>query len=198
MHAEEARTRLLDAAERLFYADGIQAVGMDAVRAGADLSLKRVYALYPSKDALVEAFLERRDLRWRGSLAAFVEARDDPSERPAAVFEWMAQWFAEPGFRGCAWINAYGELGGASAGVVRQTRRHKQAFRDHLGGLVAEAGLPVELTDHLLLLAEGAMVTAGIFGTVEPARQAGEAARRLIADARRRRPSAQVLGGRIG
>ncbi|GAA1855664.1 TetR/AcrR family transcriptional regulator [Pseudonocardia ailaonensis] len=177
---DDARTRLLDAAEALFYARGIQAVGMDEIRAGSGLSLKRVYGLYPGKDALVEAYLDRRDVRWRGRLAAAVEQAGDPDERILAVFDWLGSWFREPGFRGCAWINGHGELGTVSEAVARCTRAHKQAFAEYLAGLVAAAGRPAALGPQLLLLAEGAMVTAGIFRTPEPAAQAREAAAVLV------------------
>jgi AcrR family transcriptional regulator len=179
---------VLDAAETLFYRRGVQAVGIDDVRNAAGVSLKRLYQLFPSKDRLVVEFLERRDARWRGRLADFVAARDragvDPADRILAVFDWLGEWFAEPGFRGCAWINSYGELGGVSADVARLARAHKTAFRTYLAALVADAALPSDLTDELLLLAEGAMVTAGIFNTPDPARHARHAAGRLIAAVR--------------
>lgn len=180
MHDDNARTQLLDAAEGLFYANGIQAVGMDDVRAAAGLSLKRLYGLYPSKAQLVEAFLERRDVRWRGSLADFVDQQGDPIERILAVFDWMRLWFEEPGFRGCAWVNAYGELGATSPAIARLAREHKRAFRDYLAMLVREADLPTRTTDHLVLLAEGAMAIGGILRSAEPALQAQEAARGLL------------------
>ena len=65
LDATSARTRLLDTAEDLFYSRGVQAVGMDDLREGSGLSLKRLYALYPAKEQLVEAYLRRRDVRWR-------------------------------------------------------------------------------------------------------------------------------------
>ena len=177
--------RILDAAERLFYERGVQAVGIDDIRTAAGLSLKRLYQLFPSKDRLVVAFLERRDRRWRGRLEDFVAARTaagaEPIERILAVFDWLGEWFAEPGFRGCAWINSHGELGGISADVARLAQAHKRAFRAYLAGLVAGAALPEPLTDELFLLAEGAMVTAGIFGRPDPAAVARRAAATLLA-----------------
>jgi AcrR family transcriptional regulator len=182
LDTETARTRLLDAAEDLFYARGIQAVGMDAVRAAAGLPLKRVYALYQAKEQLVEAYLERRDVEWRARLTAAVEAVEDPRDRILAVFDWLGSWFREPGFRGCAWINGFGELGAVSEVVVRQARAHKRAFADYVDGLVAAAGLPARLGPELVLLAEGAMVTAGILGTDAPAARARGAAEALIGE----------------
>ncbi|TVT19820.1 TetR/AcrR family transcriptional regulator, partial [Amycolatopsis rhizosphaerae] len=155
MDRDIARTRLLDAAEELFYARGIQTVGMDDIRAASGVSLKRLYQVFPAKEQLVEAYLERRDTRWRHRLAEHVETVEDPRERVLAVFDGLERWFAEPGFRGCAWINSHGELGAVSAGVARQAQRHKEAFRGYLRGLVGAAGLPEALTEQLFLLAEG-------------------------------------------
>jgi AcrR family transcriptional regulator len=177
--AEPPETRVLDAAEALFYARGVQAVGMDEIRAAAGVSLKRLYGLVPSKERLVTAVLERRDARWRGRLAEHVDRTTDPRERLLAVFDWLGTWFAEDDFRGCAWINLHGELGGVSPEVRRLVRGHKDAFRAYLEALVADAGLPPALAAQLFLLAEGAMVTAGITGdgpaAAGPARDAAAA-----------------------
>ncbi|WP_329599510.1 TetR/AcrR family transcriptional regulator [Streptomyces pseudovenezuelae] len=180
MDSAVARERVLDAAEELFYGRGIQSVGMDAVRGASGVSLKRLYQLFPAKEQLVEAYLERRDGRWRGRLAAFVELRPTPEERILAVFDWLEEWFGEEGFRGCAWINSYGELGATSDRVAAQVRAHKRAFADYLASLVAAAGRPAALTGPLFLLAEGAMVTAGITRSTRPAAEAREAVRLLL------------------
>ncbi|MFJ5775508.1 TetR/AcrR family transcriptional regulator [Streptomyces sp. NPDC093094] len=181
MDSATARERALDAAEALFYARGVQSVGMDDLRGASGVSLKRLYQLFPAKEQLVVAYLERRDARWRDRLAAHVERHEDPERRIVAVYDWLELWFAEDGFRGCAWINAYGELGATSRPVADQVTAHKRAFRDYLTALVAAAGRPASLADPLFLLAEGATVTAGITATTAPAAQAREAARRLLA-----------------
>jgi AcrR family transcriptional regulator len=180
MDSATAREKALDAAEALFYGRGVQAVGMDDVRGASGVSLKRLYQLFPAKEHLVVAYLERRDTRWRARLAAHVDGHRDPVRRILAVFDWLELWFAEDDFRGCAWINAYGELGATSPRVADQVRSHKRAFRDYLAGLVAAAGRPEQLTGRILLLAEGAMVTAGITGTSAPAGEAREAAHILL------------------
>ncbi|MGH3436095.1 MAG: TetR/AcrR family transcriptional regulator [Sciscionella sp.] len=180
-----ADAQLLDAAEELFYGRGIQAVGMDDIRRVSGVSLKRLYQLYPTKARLVEAYLDRRDERWRARLAEYVARRGDAEQRILAVFDWLEAWFAEPGFRGCAWINSFGELGAGSQAIGARARQHKEAFRRYLRDLVAAAGLPDELADHVLLLAEGAMVNAAIFGSTAPASQARIAAARLLAATKR-------------
>ncbi|GAA2439217.1 TetR/AcrR family transcriptional regulator [Streptomyces macrosporus] len=172
------REALLDAAERLFYERGIQAVGMDEVRAASGLPLKRIYRFFAAKEDLVVAVLKRRDQRWRGSLAAHVEQVPDPRERVLAIFDWLAEWFAEPGFRGCAWINAFGELGPSSEAVLAEVRSHKRAFHDQIARWVHATGLPV--AEPVSLLAEGAIVAAGISGDPAPARHARAAVATLL------------------
>ena len=184
MDNRSTQGQVLDAAERLFYEHGIRSVGMDELRAAAGVSLKRLYQQYGSKDRIVEAFLSRRDDRWRQQLADYVETRTGAEERILAIFDWLGEWFNEPNFRGCAWINAYGEVGTVTPAVARLVREHKAAFRDYLAGLVIAADLPADLAGELMLLAEGAMVTAGIFATATPASQAKTAARTLIRAAR--------------
>lgn len=175
MNDETARTRLLDAAEALFYAEGIQAVGMDRIRAESGIPLKRLYRLYPAKESLVTAYLERRDRRWMASLSAATSGQADPV---GAVFEWLAEWFSEPDFRGCAFLNAYGELGAGPAGVLDVVRRHKAELRALLAGI---AGPGREgLAEQLLLLVEGATVVAALEPGPGAAVRAREAAYVLV------------------
>lgn len=180
MDAETATTRVLDAADDLFYRHGVHAVGMDDLRAASGVSLKRLYQLFPNKEHLVVAFLARRDTRWRADLRAHAAAVADPRDRVLAVFDRLHDWFGEPTFRGCAWINAFGELGATSPAVTEEIRRHKAEFRALLHELVVGAGLPAALVDPVLLLVEGATVTAAITGSAAPARQAREAMSRLL------------------
>ncbi|PSJ29417.1 TetR family transcriptional regulator [Streptosporangium nondiastaticum] len=182
MDITEADGRLLDAAEALFYEHGIQAVGMDRIRAASGVSLKRLYQRFPSKDVLVEAYLRRRDGRWRGALAEYVATRPSAVERPLAVFDWLEEWFGEPDFRGCAFINAYGELGTASPAVSEAVRDHKAEVLRYLHGLVRDAGAaePGPVAEQLAVLADGAITAAAIGGTPAPARSARKAASTVL------------------
>lgn len=164
---------VLAAAEALFYERGVQQVGIDQVRAAAGVSLKRLYQLFPSKDDLVIGYLTARDERWLASVAAHARTAGDV----LTVFDWLGEWFAEPDFRGCAFVNSFGELGGTSEAVAAIARRHKEAFRQLIRDLAGDD----ELGDQLTLLAEGAITMAAIGGTPEPAHQAKRAARALLA-----------------
>ena len=180
MDTQTAEDRALDAAEDLFYRRGVHAVGMDDIRDTSGVSLKRLYQLFPNKERLVTAFLQRRDIRWRGGLTEYVTRFDDPRERLLAVFDWLHIWFTDPDYRGCAWINCYGELGATSSAVADETRTHKEGFRRILRELTAAAGHDDDLAEQLLLLAEGAIVTAAITGDAATAHKARTAAEKLI------------------
>ncbi|MEV6417655.1 TetR/AcrR family transcriptional regulator [Kribbella sp. NPDC051718] len=178
-----AQQQVLDAADALFYERGVQAVGMDAIRTASGVSLKRLYQLFPSKDHLIEAYLHKRDLQWKSMLAEHVDAETDPRERILAVFDFLDDWFQEKSFRGCAFINSFGELGTVSPAVAELARKHKAGFRDALAELSEAAGAkdPQRLADYLILLSEGAITTSVFTESAAPATRAREAAELLMA-----------------
>lgn len=175
-----ARDTVVRAADALFYARGVQAVGMDAVRTAAGLPLKRIYGLFSSKDELVLAVLGHRRSLWESGLAAATERASDPRGRVLAVFDFLDEWFREPDFRGCGFVNVYGELGACSGEVADAVRDQKQEFQAHVARTVEEAGLPAYLGPQVALLAEGAQTTAAISGTPDAALQARAAAETLL------------------
>ena len=173
MDVEEVTTRVLDAAEEQFYERGIQAVGMDAIRARSGVSLKRLYQCFPSKNHIVAAYLRRRDTRWRTELAEYVRTHGHTPRRAVlAVFDWLSEWFHRPEFRGCAFVNSFGELGGVSPAVAKAARDHKEAVAAYLRRLVEPLRVsdPDGLTAQLTVLLEGATVVAAVTGDLEAAR----------------------------
>ncbi|MET3351850.1 UNVERIFIED_ORG: AcrR family transcriptional regulator [Arthrobacter sp. UYEF1] len=177
---DAARELVLAAASRLFYARGFTAVGMDELRAESGVSLKRLYRLFPAKEAIVEDVLYIwRDI-WTTGVTAQVEAAQEPREQLLAVYDFLASWFTSEGFRGCAFINSFGEVGGASGRITDIVREQKKHFQDYLAQLAAGAGAPDALAPQLAILAEGAITTAAISASAEPARQARAAAEILI------------------
>jgi AcrR family transcriptional regulator len=176
----DPRQQVVDAADALFYARGIRAVGMDDVRTAAGVSLKRLYSLFPGKDSLVLAVLRKRHAMWTDGLSAAVDAEDDPRAKLLAVYDFLAEWFAEETFRGCGFINAFGELGPTTPEVAEYAREHKRSFQKQLARLVAGAGVEPSLAPQLAILAEGAQTTAAIEGSAEAAGHARRAAETLI------------------
>jgi AcrR family transcriptional regulator len=176
----ETRERVVAAADALFYARGINAVGMDEVRTAAGVSLKRLYTEFPGKEQLVLAVLASRHRQWEDGLARTAAGLDDPRERLLAVFDFLEEWFREDTFRGCGFVNAFGELGATSPAVAAAAREHKQSFQEHVARLAVEAGADESLGAQLALLAEGAQTTAAISGRGDAAVHARRAAEVLI------------------
>src|SRR4051812_34118147 len=107
------RERLLEAADRLFYSEGIESVGIDRVIAEAGVAKGSLYYVFGSKDELVRAYLEGRDAAWHEHLEGELKRRyRTPRTRLVGVFEVLAEGCAEPGFRGCPFINASAESPG--------------------------------------------------------------------------------------
>jgi AcrR family transcriptional regulator len=174
------RRQVLDAADRLYYRRGIQAVGMDELRTEAGVPLKRLYRLFGSKDAIVAEVLRHRHAMWEEGLTAAVVAAASPRDRLLAIYDYLAGWFGEGDFHGCIFINAFGELGGCSPEVASLAREHKAGFQEYVAELVDVAGGPPVLAAQLAILAEGAQTTAAISGSAEVAAQARAAAATLI------------------
>ncbi|MBD8535154.1 TetR/AcrR family transcriptional regulator [Plantibacter sp. VKM Ac-2885] len=174
------RDIIVDSADRLYYAKGIQSVGMDELRSAAGVSLKRLYSEFPSKEDIVLAVMERRHELWTTGVSALVDDAETPRDRLLAIYDYLAGWFSDDSFRGCGFINAFGELGGVSPAVATITREHKASFQDYVADLVADAGAPASLAPQLAILAEGAQTTAAITGSPEAALHARRAAETLI------------------
>ena len=175
---------VLDVAARLFYDEGIRAVGIERVQSESGVARATIYRHFPSKDALVVAFVEERDERWRVWLGERVEALAPSAEgRPLAVFDTIAERISTVGFRGCAFTNTIAELPDPAHPAHAAARRHKQLVVDYLGELCAAAGRPDAPTvaAELMLLLDGAIIGALREGGPGPAVTARRAAAVLLA-----------------
>jgi AcrR family transcriptional regulator len=187
---EDPRERLIAAADRLFYGRGIQAVGMDVLRNEAGLSLKAIYRIFPSKEAILAEVLRRRNKAWMHGVLAQAATVDTPREKMLSSFDFLTRWFAQDDFRGCAFINSFGELGAISPEVAQAARHHKEAFADYLADLARDAGAPDYLAPQLALLVEGAQTTAAILADKAAASNGRAAAATLIDASLARAPGA--------
>ena len=177
---EEARDRALDAATRLYYARGVGAVGMDALNAESGIGLKRLYQLFPSKEAIVEQVLNGMHDSWVADIRAAAASAPDPRGRLLAVYDYLGRWFCDDDYRGCVFINTFGELGATSPRIASLVRDHKRDFQRYVSELAVEAGATEALGQQLAILAEGAQTTSAIAGTPDAAGYAHDAAVTLI------------------
>ena len=183
--ATPARERILGVADRLFYERGIHAVGVDTIVAESGAAKTTLYHHFASKDELVAAYLRGRSARWRTHLDAELDAHPGPpTERILHVYDLLGAWFAEPGFRGCPFINACAEFADPEHPAAVAAREHRARLRETVTGLCSDAGArqPGELAAQLLLLYDAAMVAAQVQGTPEAATTARTAAATLLRD----------------
>jgi AcrR family transcriptional regulator len=172
---EAMQQRILDTADRLFYGQGIRAVGVDTIAAEIGISKRTLYNYYPSKDALIVAYLSRR----------FVPPKSSdrpPLEQILGVFAWLERWFASDAFRGCAFVNAVAELGEPTHDAAKIAVAFKEQRRLWLRDLLARTGAadPEGLATQIAILVEGAIVAALVRGDPKMASAAKAAASVLL------------------
>lgn len=183
-----AARRVLDAASELFYERGIHAVGVDLVAETAGVTKKTLYARFGSKDALVVAYLQGRDRRWREFLDSFIAASETTGpDRPLLVLDAAAAWSDENSPRGCSAINARAETADLSDPIAQEVTRQKVWQLGVFAELCREAGVadPEGVAQMLMLFYEGAIVTVGTATFAAPFAVAREAAREILARAAR-------------
>jgi AcrR family transcriptional regulator len=182
--SSKARERLVATAERLFYADGIHAVGIDRIIAEAGVAKMTLYNHFASKDDLILAVLQYREEKFDEMFASWMtRSMRRGRNRLDAFFAALKKWFEQPGFRGCSFINAAVELADAKHPAARFAAEHKARFREMLLGYMKEvAGKKAEsLVPAVYLLVEGAIVTAVMEESSKPADWAKQATLLLLA-----------------
>lgn len=179
-----AGVRVLEAASRLFYEQGVRAVGVEAIAEEAGVTKKTLYDCFGSKEDLILAYLRARDALWRGTLVRHVnEHAGAPVERLLATFDALHTWMRDRNPRGCAFVNAFVELPDDHPG--QQVARDQKAWL--LGYLSAEAVEahapdPDSLASQLLILHEGACI-ANSMGSVKDAAQRARQMAAVLIDA---------------
>ncbi|MFG2192928.1 TetR/AcrR family transcriptional regulator [Streptomyces sp. NPDC048639] len=180
--------RILDAASKLFYGRGIHAVGVDTIAAEAGVTKKTLYDRFGSKDALVVAYLEARDRRWRERLTDRVDTVPEgaPGDRLLATFDALGEWMRTENPRGCGFANAAAELPDAGHPARRVIAAQKEWMLGYLTELAAAAGVldPSPLAERLMILHEGATVLHALGTVRHPTDQARTVAAGLLAEAR--------------
>lgn len=179
--------RILEVASRLFYERGIRSVGVDLIALEAETTKKTLYERFGSKDGLVAAYLARRGELWSTYVEDWLatHAPDGGAGRVVAVIDAEEAWRAGSQ-RGCAYINAYAEIGNADHPGAKVARAGKERARELFVRLVGEAGYDdaPTLGAQAHLIYEGALVAASVGGMPSAYEDARTAIRALL-DGRR-------------
>jgi AcrR family transcriptional regulator len=182
----EVRERLVTAAYELFARHGVQAVGIDAITERSGVARQTLYRHFGSKQELVLAFLERREQVWTyGWLAAEVQRRErDPRRRLLAIFDVFDEWFRDPDFEGCSFINVMLEHPAPDHPLHQAAAGYLARIRGFLRDLATDAGIadPNGFARQWHILMKGSIVAAGE-GDRDAARRARQMGRVLLAEA---------------
>jgi AcrR family transcriptional regulator len=172
------KDRILETADRLFYLQGIRAVGVDTIAAEIGISKRTLYNHFPSKDALISAYLARR----------FVAPR--PSEKPPVeqilgTFDSLERRFSAKDFRGCPFVNAVAELGSEDQSVRKIAIAFKESRWLWFRNLLLQLGVPDAegLATQLAVLVDGSIAQDLVRNDPAMARAAKEAATVLLRNA---------------
>lgn len=180
------RERILDTATDLFYRRGVNNVGVDEVVANSGASKMSLYKHFGSKDMLVVAYVRRWDERWVAWLKrTVISISPAPRDRLLAVFEALERRFEEVGFRGCAYLNCSIELADAAHPAHRACLEDQETVRAYLLELAGHVGVrdPEDLSHQLLMVLNGALLTAVLRSDPDVARTAHRTAKALISAA---------------
>jgi AcrR family transcriptional regulator len=159
-----ARERILSASYELFSRRGVQSVGIDAILTHSGVARQTLYRHFPSKQALVLAFLERRDRVWtRGWLQHEVELRaTDPAQRLLAMFDLLDEWFHRPDYECCSFIKVMLASADRSDPIHRAGAAYLAGVRNFIEEQARRAGIAdaesFARTWHILM--NGSMVAA--------------------------------------
>jgi len=165
-----ASDAVLKTANALFYRSGFSRVSVDDIARAAGVTKRTLYYHFPSKAALIEAYLSQRDESSRFWLISEASKdRRQGTERLAGVFAVLAQWFQAPDFNGCAFQNAASVWTEFHDAVLPHVFRHKESIRDWmmLEASHTLASDPRQLADQLMLIFDGAI--AGMMTRKDPA-----------------------------
>lgn len=159
--APPARERILATAHELFYRDGIRATGIDRVIAEAGVTKVTFYRHFPSKNDLIKAYLEHRHLMWMAWLDGALERhRGHGRGAIARLVTVFREWFESEGYRGCAFLNAVVELGGALPEVAEIAKRHKDEVTGRIVRLLPESRDRQERALAIAVALDGAILRA--------------------------------------
>lgn len=155
----EARTRLLDTATRLFYAEGLHAVGVDRIIAEAQVTRATLYRHFPSKDVLLVSYLTQADEAIRARTDAARSSGAGPDDVIRSVAQFITDDIQSPGFRGCAFLNAAAEYPDRDHPVHRAVLKHREWFLTTMIELFSDTGkIDAEpAARHFVMLRDGAM-----------------------------------------
>jgi AcrR family transcriptional regulator len=191
----DTRQRIVAAASKLFYSDGIKSVSVDAVAAKAGVTKRTLYYHFDSKDDLIAAYLGGRDhpnlalfQRW------FAESRGGLPAKIEAIFKNLARSARHPKWKGCGFLRTSAELANMPGHpAIKIGAAHKKKFENWLRATFEAEGIAQSstLARQIVLLLDGSFAVVLLHRDPSYMETAGEAAASLTSAAMRVRRRAR-------
>jgi AcrR family transcriptional regulator len=163
--ATDARDRILKTATKLFYQQGIRAIGVDLIIAQSEVAKTTFYRYFPAKDDLVVAYLAERDRLFWELLEAVVRPVAEPMPQLLAIVGWLDELLASPDSQGCPFLIVASEFAEVDYRGHQVAIAHKTKLHDRLLAIAQASGIQqaAELTAGLMLLIDGAFVQRRLY-----------------------------------
>ncbi|WP_192180082.1 TetR/AcrR family transcriptional regulator [Mesorhizobium amorphae] len=182
--ASPTRKRIVDAATKLFYAEGIGRVSVDAIAEKAGLTKRTLYYHFKSKDDLIAAYLDARDQPNLKQMAGWFDAAEGGADRKVeAIFTNLARVARHPKWKGCGFLRTAAELASTPGHpAVKAGSRHKTNFEKWLADELSAHNVtaPHMLAREIVLLMDGAFSSMLIHHNPDYIKAAGHAAATLV------------------
>ncbi len=176
------RERILETATQLFYAHGYRAIGVDRLILESGVAKMTFYKHFPSKDSLIQAYLEKSTTGFWTWINSITEKYLSPREQLIAIFQAVAKQAISPACLGCAFLHAAAEFPEVNHPAHQTALEYKRGVLAKLEALSQEAGAanPKALSEDLMLLMDGAWAAARMFGAGNHAARVAQTAEILI------------------
>ncbi|ENV56839.1 hypothetical protein F951_02539 [Acinetobacter soli CIP 110264] len=177
------RSRIMQVATDLFSSFGYHAVGVDWIIRDADISKNTLYKYFFSKENLILEVLKERDRACRESLSQLIPNELPPIQKLELVFDWHNEWFTAKNFTGCLFAKAINEFPSKTNEINRVATQQKEQLIHEIEQILSELMDDTQaknVAPIMMMLLDGATLSAQIIGNRHAALDAWNAAKRLI------------------
>jgi len=160
--------KILDTAERLFYAQGYNNTGINQVIDEADIAKASLYKHFESKNDLMFAYLQRLHQRWFERLQMAIGKVENPRDKLLAIFDYHRERQQIREFGGCPFTKASVEAGMCDTRILHEVQQSKERLKGLIKQLVINADhknilTDTELIETIFLMAEGGIAMGSVF-----------------------------------
>lgn len=182
----KVRARVMDTVTRLFYDQGFQATGINQIIEESEVAKASLYEHFPSKEAILRAYLEDATTRWRSEFEEFCKGKAAGEKTILSLFDFRKLLAIRRGFKGCTFIRVVYELPNLDEGSLTAVLRYKEYIKKMLKENIAL--LPAkrsskeveELAEMIVSLYEGCGVQSSLERSARPIDSARKIAQKLL------------------